>query len=186
MAQWKFNIQGETLTGAQQLKVGTFPYLIKSAKMEIVKSNPTGKEQAVVVELQQGEDYSCKLYLKVMSDDAMVAGIADKTVRSLAVAAGVRQFTSLGGKYVNITAVEKAGTGKNADKKYVNVLKVEPVESEGEEETETEEEPEEKPKTSKKPAAKPEPEEDESEDESEGETEDEPEPEPVKKKARPW
>lgn len=191
-----FNIDpkkvGSINDGGRRLKVGSHAYKIVGASMALVKSDPRGKEQQVVLDVLNGGDYACKVFLSVSSPNETVANIAQKTLVAFWDAAGLvgaikpETLKRLVGKTVVITTRETPGKGENKDKTYVNIATVEaPDGGEDDEEEESEEEEAPAPKA-KKAAPAPEPEEEEETEEDEEESEDEaPAPAPAAKK-RPW
>ena len=157
--------------GGNPLKVGTFPYEIIEAKLVPDKKDGSGQRHDVLVSLQQGPGYTCREYVHVMSENDIARGIAERTLGSFWTAAGLKGaikpalLKKLAGKFVNITAVERAG--KDKDKPFVNISDIQPYEDETEaEEPEAETEAEEEPEAAEDAA----------------EEEDEPAP----KKTRPW
>ena len=166
--------KGESINdGGRQLKIGTHTYTIVSIGTAINKKDPTGREQQIVMDLRNGTDYVCKVYLAVESKDSVVAEIAAKTIRAFAHAVGFdgvikpETLSRLKDGVVSITAKET--TSKDGTKKYVNSQTVEAVDG-GDEEPDGGEEPEE-----------------EEEGEEEEETpEPEPAPAPAAAKKRPW
>lgn len=195
MATWSMKVEGETVNdGGRKLKVGSFPYEIISAGMVVNKSNPSGKEQQVVLEFRNGASYVCRSYFAVMSDNTQRQNIAEKELRSIVQAAGVtgvmkpELLKKLIGKFVEITAKETSKDGKT----YVNIATVEAYEGDADEveETEADEEEEAPPvksakKTKAAPVPVPEPV-DEDEDEEEEEDEDEAPAPAAGAKKRPW
>jgi hypothetical protein len=188
--------EGETINdGGRKLRIGTFPYSITGANMAVVKSDPTGKTQQVVIDLLNGDSYACKAYFSVMAENEQQREIAEKGIRAFAQAAGFKgiikpeTLKKLVGAEVLVTAVETPN--KKGGAPYINIQSVEAYEG-GEEEEVEEEEEEEAPappvKKGKKLASVPEPEEEEEEEtEEEDEEEEDPAP-PVKKgkKSTPW
>lgn len=191
--------EGETVNdGGRKLKIGTFPYQVIAASMAVVKSDPSGKTQQVVIGLRNGESYDCKCYLSVMADNDQQREIAEKTLRAIVQAAGItglvkpETLKKLVGTWVLITAVETVSK-TDKTKSYVNIQTVEACDPDDDEVEEEEEEEAPPAKPSKKPKSKPEPEpepEEDEEDEDEEDEEDEEAP-PAKsakggKKETPW
>lgn len=176
-----FNIDpkktGSINDGGRKLKIGTFAYKITDAKSAIVKSNPTGKEQQVVIDLLHGKDYSCKVFLNVMSPNDVTCDIAQKTLAAFWEAAGLsgtikpERLGQLKNKFVEITARETLKDGKT----YSNISTVEAV-SDNEETSDDDDAEEETEEES---------EEEETEDTEEEEEEEETPPPASKKKAAP-
>jgi hypothetical protein len=200
-----FNIDpkkvGSINDGGRKLKVGTFAYKIVGAAMAVVKSNPTGKEQQIVIDLQDIHEpsYNCKQFLSVMSPNDVQREIAQKTLVAIAEAAGIggvlkpERLKSFVGKVIEITARETQGKGDKKDQTYVNLATVEAYVAGATEDTDEEEEDEEeeapapaplKAGKKAKPAPAPEPEEEEEEEEEEEDEEEA--PAPAAKKTRPW
>ena len=172
-----FNIdpkkKGSINDGGRRLKVGSHTYKILGATMALVKSDPRGKEQQVVLDVLNGGDYACKVFLSVMSPNEVVCDIAQKTLVAFWDSAGLtgaikpETLKRLIGKTVVITTRETQGKGENKDKTYVNISTVEaPAGDDEEEETEdaeteteetedTEEESEEETEEEAPPAKKP-------------------------------
>ena len=170
-----FNIDpkkvGSINDGGRKLKVGTFAYKIVGAAMAVVKSNPTGKEQQIVIDLQDIHEpsYNCKQFLSVMSPNDTQREIAQKTLVAIAEAAGIsgvlkpERLKSFVGKVIEITARETQGKGDKKDQTYVNLATVEAYVAGAAEDAEEEEE-----------------------EEEEEEDEEEEAPAPAAKKTRPW
>jgi TATA-binding protein-associated factor Taf7 len=177
-----FNIDpkktGSINDGGRRLKVGTARYKITGATMAIVKSDPRGKEQQVVLDLLNGGDYACKVFLSVSSANETAAEIAKKTLVAFWDAAGLtgaikpETLKRLVGKTVDVTTRETQGKGENKDKTYVNISTVEAADDEDAEEAEETEEEE--------------TEETEEDSEEEEEAEAPKKTEASGKKARPW
>lgn len=157
-----FNIDqkktGSINDGGRKLKVGAYPYKITGAKLDPVKSDPTGRERQVVFDLLNGDDYHCKVFINVMSANAVQREIAEKTLVAFAAAAGIggnlkpERLPSFVGKTVVVEARETQGKGENKDKTYVNISTVEAYD--GEEEPPAEEEEEEEVPVAAAPPAK--------------------------------
>ena len=87
---WSMKAEGETVNdGGRKLKIGTFPYQVITTNMAVVKSDPSGKTQQVVIGLRNGDSYDCKCYLSVMADNDQQREIAEKTLRAIVQAAGI-------------------------------------------------------------------------------------------------
>jgi TATA-binding protein-associated factor Taf7 len=184
---------GSINDGGRRLKVGSHTYKITGATMALVKSDPRGKEQQVVLDVVNGGDYACKVYLSTDSSNETARDIAVKTLVAFWNAAGLTgnikpdTLKRLVGKTVVITTRETPGKGENKDKTYVNISTVEAPDAEEEEEEEETEEVEETEEET----------EESEEEETEEEEEEAPEPAPKKapakaaaasapKKTRPW
>jgi len=122
-----------TLGGYRSLKVGTHTYKFTGAKTDINKKDPRGKEEYVILDLEnEGETYRVNLY--VCSDNKSTAEIAMQTIGSISKAVGFKgenfripqDLHFLIGKSVDITTYESKGTGANSGKTYVNISLVEP------------------------------------------------------------
>jgi len=196
MAWTGIKVEGATINdGGRRLKIGTFPYEITGANTAVVKSDPSGKTQQVVIDLLHGDNYACKAYFSVMAENDQQREIAEKGLRAFAQAAGLKgelkpqTLKKLVGALVLVTAVETVSK-TDKTKTYVNIQSVEAYADEDEEAEEEEEEEAPAPpvKKGKKPAPAPEPEEDEEEEEEEEEEDEEeaPAPKAKGKKDTPW
>ena len=196
MAWTGIKVEGDTINDSgRKLKLGSFPYRITGAGLSVVKSDVTGKTQQVTVDLVNGSDYSCRIYFAVMAENDQQREIAEKGLRALAQAAGLKgvlkpdTLKKLVDNWVLIDAKETPN--KKGGAPFINISTIEAYspEDEAEEDEEEEAPPVKAVKPAKKLKTAPVPfveiEEDEDEDEDEEEEEETPKPAAGAKK-RPW
>ena len=198
MAWTGIKVEGDTINdGGRKLKLGSFPYRITGAGLSVVKSDVTGKTQQVTVDLVNGSDYSCRIYFAVMAENDQQREIAEKGLRALAQAAGLKGVLkpdTLKKLVDNLVLIDAKETpNKKGGAPFINISTIEaysPEDETDEEEEELEEEEEAPPAKAVKPAKKskpaPEPEPEEDEDEDEDEEEEAPKLAAGAKKTRPW
>ena len=187
MAWAGIKVEGDTINDSgRKLKLGSFPYRITGAGLAVVKSDVTGKTQQVTIDLVNGGDYSCRIYFAVMAENAQQCEIAEKGLRALAQAAGLKgvlkpdTLKKLVDNWVLIDAKETPN--KKGGAPFINISTIEAYtpEDEVEEEEEEEEAPPAKPAKKLKSVPEPAPEAEEEEEEEET-----PKPAAAKKK-HPW